>query len=72
MDLNNYDTFENVVDFSFKSSKGPIIINFNNFKNEKSYYYIIDSPCSPPVAHLIYESFIFIKILILFKSIKIF
>ena len=36
----------------------------NNFNNEKSYYFLLDSNESPALAHQIYESFIYIRLLI--------
>jgi len=69
IDVNELLIFENVIDFNFKTSKGPMQIitdDINKYNNNhhKSYYYIIDSPNSPALGHWIYESFIFIKLLI--------
>jgi hypothetical protein len=41
-----------------------IINDNNNFNNEKSYYFLLDNNESPALAHWIYESFIYIKLLI--------
>ena len=60
---------ENVIDYKYKLNKCNIIVNKcyditnNNYKDEISYYFILDS-YSKKLGFWIYESFIFINLLI--------
>ena len=72
MSVNNNDDvliIENLINYKYNFSTRNIIINKcddisnSNYKPEKSYYFILDSG-SNDIYHLIYESFIFINLLI--------
>jgi hypothetical protein len=69
MSINNNDVLiiENLSNYKYNFSTRNIIVNkcddISNYKPEKSYYFILDSG-SNDIYHLIYESFIFINLLI--------
>ena len=69
MNTNKVLIIENIVDYKYNFSTRNIIVNKcyditnNNYKKEKSYYFILDSN-SNDIYFWIYESFIFINLLI--------
>jgi hypothetical protein len=66
MDINEND---NVIDYKYKFPTIDIIItkntdkNHQNYKEDKSYYFILDSNASREFGYWIFESFIFISLL---------
>jgi hypothetical protein len=68
-DNNDVLIIENLINYKYNFSTRNIIVNKcddisnSNYKPEKSYYFILDSG-SNDMYHLIYESFIFINLLI--------
>jgi hypothetical protein len=70
MDINDILIInENVIDYKYKFPTIDIIINKNtdinhkNYKEDKSYYFILDSNASRDFGYWIFESFIFISLL---------
>jgi hypothetical protein len=71
MSVNNNDVLiiENLINYKYNFSTRNILVNKcddisnSNYKAKKSYYFILDSG-SNDIYHLIYESFIFINLLI--------
>jgi hypothetical protein len=69
MEDNKVSIIENLINYKYNFSTRNIIINKcydntdENFKKDKSYYFILDSG-SNDIYYFVYESFIFIKLLI--------
>jgi hypothetical protein len=59
---------ENIIDYKYKFSTIDIIFTKNNqndnYNKEKSFYFILDSNASRDIGYWIFESFIFIKLLV--------
>jgi hypothetical protein len=70
MDINDILIInENIIDYKYKFPTIDIIINYNTdinhqkYKEDKSYYFILDSNTSRDIGYWVFESFIFVSLL---------